>query len=692
MDNKQIKSNNSPSFSNDLGQRWAWRGMLQGRWVVLIVAAFMLFFASCVGEEDVDVYKNESPLAIASATLINNSANGIQKRAATTLTSGSLGIFRLAGTGYLGTMENIQYSYISSNWEAASTPIYMNKNTASLRAYYPYSSDAVYNTGTAVPLTSQLYASSKDLCYQKTSVSASSSTQAAFALDHAYAKINLKLKRIATYAGSCTIDQIKISNSALCSTNTINLTTGTYGTPTISGSVTVNPAINSIAIGDSTTAEILMVPVTSLFGKVVFSIRVDNETLVTSLAATASNNLSSIEAGKNYNITATISGASLNITSVSTTDWTEVSTGTYNTVKIADEANCYIVPLGESVYIPVSRAVAGQIAVGNSSFTLPTTGTAGLLWTDNSNGLSETGSVQSISYNKEGKYIKVTAGSAEGNSVIALYDNNGTTIRWSWHIWVTNYNPNVPSNGTTYNFNASNPLTFMDRNLGATTSTAGNVAVNGLFYQWGRKDPFPSSTTLDGSTEPTIYDAAGASFTCMEDETPIQSMEVSAELNLGNSILNPGTFYEGTSSNSLDWYSVNDFTHNDSLWGGASTITPTDKTIFDPCPVGWRVAPSRNSVSPWSTFATYDYKYNGGSWSASDYGATWINAGFYPGSGYRDSSTGAIYGVGDIGTNWSASPYLKSGTYIRFHPTDEVVTKSSGNRAFGMPVRCVQEF
>jgi hypothetical protein len=73
--------------------------------------------------------------------------------------------------------------------------------------------------------------------------------------------------------------------------------------------------------------------------------------------------------------------------------------------------------------------------------------------------------------------------------VIALQDVAGT-IYWSWHIWVVNYDPNTEKTWTNPNNTA---YTFMDRNLGANEATL-SLASHGLFYQWDRKDPFPSGT------------------------------------------------------------------------------------------------------------------------------------------------------------------------------------------------------
>ena len=36
----------------------------------------------------------------------------------------------------------------------------------------------------------------------------------------------------------------------------------------------------------------------------------------------------------------------------------------------------------------------------------------------------------------------------------------------------------------------------MDRNLGAISATRGDVGAIGLYYQWGRKDPFLGSSSI----------------------------------------------------------------------------------------------------------------------------------------------------------------------------------------------------
>lgn len=41
----------------------------------------------------------------------------------------------------------------------------------------------------------------------------------------------------------------------------------------------------------------------------------------------------------------------------------------------------------------------------------------------------------------------------------------------------------------------------MDRNLGATTAEPNTVGALGLLYQWGRKDPFLGSASINSDVE-----------------------------------------------------------------------------------------------------------------------------------------------------------------------------------------------
>ena len=152
-----------------------------------------------------------------------------------------------------------------------------------------------------------------------------------------------------------------------------------------------------------------------------------------------------------------------------------------------------------------------------------------------------------------------TAGT-NGNALIAAYDADNT-ILWSWHIWVTPYAKvldGTGKNGYIYDFGG---YTWMDRNLGALNVFREDNNRN-LYYQWGRKDPF--------------YDTGKTTVT----GTGISSANKGTALNIDESIKCPTVF----------------FTHQSTTgtWHGGTAAIPNlwfsdTKTVFDPCPAGWRV-------------------------------------------------------------------------------------------------------
>ena len=65
---------------------------------------------------------------------------------------------------------------------------------------------------------------------------------------------------------------------------------------------------------------------------------------------------------------------------------------------------------------------------------------------------------------------------------------------------------------------------------------------------------------------------------------------------------------------------------------------------------------------------------------------------FYPASGYRNRSSGALTYVGSGGYSWSSSPTQSStlAGYLSFSAAS-VYPQDFSSRAFGFPVRCVRE-
>ena len=205
----------------------------------------------------------------------------------------------------------------------------------------------------------------------------------------------------------------------------------------------------------------------------------------------------------------------------------------------------------------------------------------------------------------------------KGNALVALHvgpnGDKNDPIAWSWHIWVTDYDPD--NGGTTYSHNnGEKTYEFMDRSLGAITTSMTDVGSMGLMYQWGRKDPFSANTLFgDNPSFRDLYDINNTPLTEVDElqtgssGTGIQHVEVTELKNLSNSILYPWKYYYAkrddtdTSDNRSDWFTSDESgtnTDND-LWGGVSN----KKSVFDPCPKGWKVpAMSSATKSPWARY------------------------------------------------------------------------------------------
>lgn len=168
-----------------------------------------------------------------------------------------------------------------------------------------------------------------------------------------------------------------------------------------------------------------------------------------------------------------------------------------------------------------------------------------------------------ISYLDGYVYFSTPATFQSGDAYVAVYDSSDN-ILWSWLIWATE----VPSE-TTYD-----GLTIMDRNLAAIGT--GNVQCRGLMYEWGRKDPFPSPNS--GSYTPNTYvPARMTAFTISDFDA--------AGMTVAYSIAHPTTYPKGWSQRY--WQTESEYTLN-MWWNGA-------KTIYDPCPPGWKV-PSKDEM------------------------------------------------------------------------------------------------
>lgn len=286
--------------------------------------------------------------------------------------------------------------------------------------------------------------------------------------------------------------------------------------------------------------------------------------------------------------------------------------------------------------------------------------------------------------------IYFQTGSVEGNALIAAKKIDGE-ILWSWHIWVLQDDIKTVE---------GNSHIWMDRNLGAINNTPGDINNRGLFYQWGRKDPFlPTNMTYpdayDGYTNLThntqIGDGSGA-----WDHDGMAALVNVFPGNLPFSIRNPMSFIR-TYSSSVggltifdDWYmsaypSNKELTES-RLWGDDSLLPP--KTIFDPCPVGYTVPPKDSWKTP------EDYPSDEPLFEEDNYGVYWLagSKDYFPLVGQITSMTGKTTICGRQGIYWSKEPSLEAVTANRIVFKDKDPLRIGFvSRGAGYSVRCVKE-
>ena len=446
----------------------------------------------------------------------------------------------------------------------------------------------------------------------------------------------------------------------------------------------------------------------------------------------------------------------------------EISTGhEYVDLSASGTANCYLVTSpgfykfkadvkGNGVVPSQLESVAGETAIAPKSAlvlwynTLQTSNN----WVDESPVY-----VSSVSLDSDG-YIRFYTPSAfvPGNVVIAAfaeegvtYDNitvdenkciNNATLLWSWNIWAAEgYDPAATAIIADGNM-------FMDRNLGAPISGLGTTGIYepagavGNYYQWGRKDPFPAisdyghfwpcqySNVLFGTPTYTPvkalqingqssqknldgqmfgYKTNGANLDSGNAWNLIARNDISSDKTTKNGvyvsyavehpykyIINKGDSFGGWRT----WINGDDASYK-SFWGDADR----QKTLFDPCPAGWRVSSKDEAekflvVAVNATMADNKVGYE-------------CQGHYFPLTSTRGSDNARVGYVTSVGANvksvfWTSTPGNDAYKYIYSAELNTPVNYSeefqkgnkapegynlnqNSNSADACPVRCVKE-
>lgn len=234
-----------------------------------------------------------------------------------------------------------------------------------------------------------------------------------------------------------------------------------------------------------------------------------------------------------------------------------------------------------------------------------------------------------------------------GSALLAAKGSDGQ-ILWSWHIWITK---NLPGAS-----NMTNGVTVMDLNLGASEPGTNTSQPLGFLYQWGRKDPFPAP-----------YHVAYSSLMKFNPEG-IMKNEAISDANLDYAIKNPSTFID---NNSTRWDAT-----GTSVWA-------EKKTIYDPCPPGYRVPTSAELTG-----------LSFGDWDGSYYRYTELGCGyFFPVTSrtYYSSKGAHTTETANAGYYWTCTHLNGNMAKMATFNSSNKAPLTDLNKSFGLAVRCVAE-
>ena len=333
---------------------------------------------------------------------------------------------------------------------------------------------------------------------------------------------------------------------------------------------------------------------------------------------------------------------------------------------------------------------------------------AKIVWTDAS-GIVEASSL-SLSADKKFVQFRVPQDKIKnGNAVIAV--TKGGTVVWSWHLWfdhkeVLNTIPVVNHQGVTYKF-TKQTLGFAYRKWESSSYRQPRIArvkveqtvANGgvkqfayvnitqnpgevmvicaTHYQFGRKDAMPGRKIVDG----TFVSNGGNN------------------MSIQNGIQHPETIYNFGPS----WYDAPPAGYSYyNLWSMDNTVTGFNdnvvvKTVYDPCPVGFKMPASKAfsgfTTTGENTTTKTEFNVNGefsNGWNFKT-GDGSNNTIFFPAAGFRGIDDGRQSIVGYSGFYWTAGVTDTKKGYIFTFNKDLVKPQNKDSRVYGLSVRPVSE-
>ncbi|MDR3118306.1 MAG: DUF4906 domain-containing protein [Mediterranea sp.] len=204
----------------------------------------------------------------------------------------------------------------------------------------------------------------------------------------------------------------------------------------------------------------------------------------------------------------------------------------------------------------------------------------------------------------DGYFTAEVSPGTDGNVLVAVKKQGTSIILWSWHLWITDYNPyeaSIPAttNGINTSANSSADSQITDVPGGVITRFTTYSSIDGKYmtimdrclgqnkarpeaqprYQFGRKDPF-------------LYNQANGTnlFETMASTTSRINSVTSPTYLTDNGVGANADWLDSAEPRGTDWDDPN-----------LPTITSANhhlKSLFDPCPPGWKVPYTRTQLGP----------------------------------------------------------------------------------------------
>ena len=326
----------------------------------LVAFGAVLLAAGCTRNETApgcgDGKGLQVPLVIASAGI---QTEVISTRAASELGTGaSIGLFlsNVPGSSEYTPRDNVHYTHMPTGWQfqgAVENGILLNASDVHLCAYYPY--DASVASVTGIRLTPHILAAGETpLAYASNLTINAVDNNVTFSMKQSYTWLAFSFKR-GNIKDDITLGEFSLINNGLHKEAALNIGSGTIGGNVAADAGTISFTGDiALAKNGTVTRDVVLPPAETLTGGLKVAVKVKeygNKVLSTTLAG-----ITALERGYKYEVTLTVNGTDLGVSSVKVLPWT------ITTVNNEGEA---LVPDPSPTILPGIRVPASDINLSN---------------------------------------------------------------------------------------------------------------------------------------------------------------------------------------------------------------------------------------------------------------------------------------------------------------------------------------